>query len=69
MLGDLSKEVDAIDDATEKVKALAIRARSRRGGNNTDEREQLASSLVEALNRVVTAVERALEKLNSGNAS
>ena len=69
MLGDLSKEVDALDDATEKVKALAIRARSRRGGNNTDEREQLASSLVEALNRVVTAAEGALEKLNSGSAS
>ncbi|MEN9021846.1 MAG: hypothetical protein GWQ05_07950 [Verrucomicrobiaceae bacterium] len=69
MLGDLSKEVDALDDATEKVKALAIRARSRRGGSNSDEREQLTSSLVEALNRVVTAAEGALEKLNTENAS
>ena len=69
MVGDLTKEVASLDEATERVKALAIKARSRRGGSNADERDQLASDLTAALNQIVSAAESALRKLGDGGAS
>lgn len=62
---DLSKNVASLDEGVEKVKALAIKVRSRErvGNANANERAQLSHELSDGLRQIITNAEAALESL------
>jgi len=65
MRSDLSKNVASLDEGIEKVKALAIKVRSRSRVGNPSETEQMSSELSAGLRQIISDAEAALEYLEA----